>query len=612
MYIPFKKYVAPAIIVIVLLVNLTLGLARLGNYSSVDEPYWTYGRITKFWNGIKAHNWKTTSVNDKPGITVAILSGAGLATIDPMPYKSLRGDVKTEAELRDINTINFAFRLPIYLFCVLLLPFFYILLRKLFDQTTALIGFTLIGLSPIILGISLIINPDSLLWIFLPLSFLSYLVFQKTESKKYLYWSGFFLGLALLTKYVANILYIFFFFLPFLEYILAEKKPELRPYLKKSLRQYAILIGISMVTYFILYPATWVNPKILLDGTFLSQAFRSTWPLFVGLALFIVADILFFKDRLTKWTLDFLSTYRHLLVQAISTIFLMGIIFTLLNTYTGMRLFDTAATLASPKGEGAGLLLYADKITADIYSLIFGISPIALLGLVAALLLVTKKKWLDSYEAKIVFFFSLFILFYYLASTVNSVVATVRYQIVLYPFAFVISAIGLSYILSLKKVSRHLPSLAGVALVIVLSVWSLLSVRPFYFAYTSALLPEQYFVNLKDMGDGSYEAAEYLNNLPNPEKLTVWSDKGAVCAVFKGKCIIGFTNKRIKGVTFDYVVVSSGRKSRTLKLSGSANKIIDFKKAYDTNETVFTVTIGDRPNNFVKVIKKDVVTPEQQ
>ncbi len=608
----FKKYVAPAIIAIVLLINLTLGLARLGNYSSVDEPYWTYGRITKFWNGIKAHNWKTTSVNDKPGITVAILSGAGLATIDPMPYKSLRGDVKTDAELRDINTINFAFRLPIYLFCVILLPFFYILLRKLFDEAIALIGFTLIGLSPIILGISLIINPDSLLWIFLPLSFLSYLVFQKTESKKYLYWSGFLLGLALLTKYVANILYIFFFFLPFLEYILAEKKPELRSYLKKSLRDYALLVAISMVTYFILYPATWVNPKILLDGTFLSQAFRTTWPLFVGLIFFILTDVFLFKEKLTQWMLDVFSKYKHALIQSVAVLFLFGIAFTLLNTYTGMRLFDTAATLASPKGEGVGLLLYADKITADIYSLIFGISPIALLGLIVALLLVTKKKWLESYEAKIVFFFSLFILFYYLASTVNSVVATVRYQIVLYPFAFVMSAIGLSHILSLKKVSRYFPTFAGVALVIVLSVWSLLSVRPFYFAYTSTLLPEQYFVNLKDMGDGSYEAAQYLNSLPNPEKLTVWSDKGAVCAVFKGKCIIGFSNKRIKGVNFDYVVVSSGRKSRTLKLSGSANKIIDFKKAYATDDTTFTVTIGSRPNNSVKVIKKETVTPEQQ
>jgi len=609
MNIPFKKYIAPAVIVIVLIVNLTLGLARLGNYSSVDEPYWTYGRITKFWNGIKAHNWKTTSVNDKPGITVAILSGAGLATIDPMPYKSLRGDVKTDAELEDINTINFAFRLPIYLFCVILLPFFYILLRKLFDQTTSLIGFTLIGLSPIILGISLIINPDSLLWIFLPLSFLSYLVFQKTASKKYLYWSGFLLGLALLTKYVANILYIFFFFLPFLEYILAEKKPELRSYLRKSLIHYGILVGISMATYFTLYPATWVNPKILLDGTFLSQAFRTTWPLFALLVAFILGDTFLLKNKLTKWTLDTFSTYKDILIRSVATLFLVGIAFTLLNTYTGMRLFDTAATLASPKGEGHSLLLYADKITADIYSLIFGISPVAFLGLFVALLLGVKKKWLESYEAKITFFFSLFILFYYLASTVNSVVATVRYQITLYPFAFIISAIGLAHILSLKKVRRYIPSLAGIALIIALSVWSLLAVRPFYFAYTSALLPEKYFVNLKDMGDGSYEAAAYLNSLPNPEKLTVWSDKGAVCAVFKGKCIIGFTNKRIKGVTFDYVVVSSGRKSRTLKLSGSANSKIDFKKAYDTNDTVSNIVIGDRPSNFVKVIKMSVVTP---
>lgn len=608
----FNRYVAPTIIAIVLLINLTLGLARLGNYSSVDEPYWTYGRITKFWNGVKAHNWKSTSVNDKPGITVAIISGAGLGTIDPMPYKSLRGDVKTDAQLRDINTINFAFRLPIYLFCVILLPFFYILLRKLFDEIVALVAFIFIGLSPILLGISLIINPDSLLWIFLPLSLLSYLVFQKTETKRYLYASGLLLGLALLTKYVANILYIFFFFLPFLEYILAKEKPELRPYLKKSLRNYTILVAISMVTYFVLYPATWVNPKILLEGTFLSQAFRTTWPLFVGLITFILADIFLFKEKMTRWILDTFSRYKNLLVQSVALLFLFGIVFTLLNTYTGMQLFDTAATLASPKGDSHSLFIYGDKIIADIYSLIFGISPLALFGLIIALILTLRKKWLDTFEAKIVFYFSSFILFYYLASTVNSVVATVRYQITLYPLAFIIAAIGLAHILSMEKVKRYAPSIASITLIIVLSVWSLLAVRPFYFAYTSALLPEKYFVNLKDMGDGSYEAAAYLNNLPNPEKLTVWSDKGAVCAVFKGKCIIGFTDKRLKGVTFDYVVVSSGRKSRTLKLAGKASKIIDFKKAYTTDNIVFAVTIGNRPNNFVKIIQKNVVTPVQE
>ena len=238
---PFKKYLVPLVIGIVLVSNLWFGLERLGNYSSVDEPYWTYGRITKFWNGVKAHNWKSTNVNDKPGITVAILSGAGLATIDPMPYKSLRGDVKTEAELRDINTINFVFRLPIYLFCVLLLPLFYFLLRKLFDETTALVSFTLIGLSPILLGISLIINPDSLLWLFLPLSLLSYLVFQKNNQSRYLYATGMLLGAALLTKYVANILYVFFFFLPFLEYIFSKEKPINLP------RFFSLFVNISSI-----------------------------------------------------------------------------------------------------------------------------------------------------------------------------------------------------------------------------------------------------------------------------------------------------------------------------------------------------------------------------
>jgi 4-amino-4-deoxy-L-arabinose transferase-like glycosyltransferase len=603
----FKKYVTPAVITLIILSNLAFGLTRLGNYSSVDEPYWTYGRITKFWNGIKAHNWKTTNINDKPGITVAIVSGAGLAKIDPMPYKSLRGDIKTDAQLKDINDINFFFRLPIYLFCIVLLPFFYILLRKLFDETTALIAFTFIGLSPILLGISLIINPDSLLWLFLPLSLLSYLVFQKSNEKKYLYASGFLLGAALLTKYVSNILYVFFFFLPFLEYIFTKEKPEIVAYLKRSLRDYAIIVAVSMLTFFIFYPAAWVNLNILLKGTFLSKAFETTWPIFAGVIALVVADIFLFKSIVTTKTLDFFSRNKSILIQIVSIVFLVGIIFVLINTYTGMSLLDSNGTLASPKGvgEGSRLFIYADRIAADIYSLIFALSPLVLFSFITALFMSFKKQWRDSYEAKIVFYLTLFILFYYLASTVNNVVATVRYQITLYPFVFIIAAIGLAHIFSLEKVKRFLPVYAAYLIVIALALISLIGVKPFYFAYSSMLLPEKYFVNLKDMGDGSYEAANYLNSLPNPESLTVWSDKGAVCAVFKGKCIIGFTSKRIKGVHFDYVVVSSGRKSRSLKLSGSANSIIDFKKAYSTDETAYAVTIGDRPNNYVKVIKME-------
>ncbi|MBP7060730.1 MAG: glycosyltransferase family 39 protein [Candidatus Moranbacteria bacterium] len=609
----YKKYAVIFIIAFTLLTNLGLGLARLGEYSSVDEPYWTYGRITKFWNGIKAHKWKTTSVNDKPGITVALISGAGLTRIDPMPYRDLRGDPKTEEQLRDINTINVAFRLPIFLFSVLLLPLFYVLLRKLFDETTALLGYLFISLSPILLGISLIINPDSLLWIFLPLSILSLLVYYKHGAKRYLLLGSVLLGLSLLTKYVANILYIFFFFLPFLEYAFLKEKPELRTYLKKAALDYGILALLSMAVFFLLYPATWVNPKLLLEGTFFSKAFQTTWPLFVGLIAALALDNFILRGKLLTWGLTVLTRHRTILMRLVTGVFLLAILFVFYNTYTHMSVLDTAGTLASPKGvgEGSRLPIYADRFVADIFSLIFAISPLALFALMSALVFTLKKDWIETYEAKIVFYLSSFILFYYLASTVNNVVATVRYQIALYPLAFVMAAIGLAHLCSQEKISAYSRSFIVPLLVFFISLFALLSVKPFYFAYASSLLPERYFVNLKDMGDGSYEAAQFLNNLPQAEALTIWSDKGAVCAVFKGKCIIGFTDKRVKGVNFDYVVVSSGRRSRTLKMSGGAHTPIDFKAAYASEDTAFKVTIGGRPNNYVKVFSLSAITKKQ-
>ena len=146
-----KKIFPIAIIALVLAINLFLGLTRLKNYSAVDEPYWTYQRTPKFWNAVLNAKWSKTDINDKPGITVALLSGAGLLKIDPLLYKELREKEKTPEQLEKINTINFFFRLPIFLLALALLPLFYWLLRKLFDETTALIGFLFISLSPILL-----------------------------------------------------------------------------------------------------------------------------------------------------------------------------------------------------------------------------------------------------------------------------------------------------------------------------------------------------------------------------------------------------------------------------------------------------------------------------
>ena len=606
-----KKSVLVFLLASVLAINFAFGFPRLSTFSAVDEPYWFYGRITKFWNAVATHKWKSTSVNDKPGITVAIISGAGLSVVSPMDYKDIRGNPKTIEQTQAIMRSNFWLRLPMFLVTLLGIAAFFFLLHKLFDEEIALISTVFIGLSPILLGISLIVNPDSLLWIFLPLSLLSYLVFQKVEQKKYLYSAGIFLGLALLTKYVANVLYVFLFGLLFLEYILndrVEKHPLL--YLKKALSQYSIIVLTSMAVFFVLYPATWVSPSMLLKGTFLSKAFVSTWPLFAGIVLFILFDFFLLKGKVIAKISDFLSRYKTPLIRAVSLFVLLSITFVFLNTFLGMHWSDFQATLASPKsGTDAKLSfsVFTDNFFADFFALIFGLTPLVLLFFLVALVNNARKVASLTREHVIVFYFSLFILLYYVASTVNHVGATVRYQIILYPLAAIIAAIGARQLLHTTYLKRFAPPLLAAVLFIIISFVSLYQVRPFFFSYASTLLPSRYTLNLKDMGDGSYEAAQYLNSLPNAHALSVWSDKGAVCETFVGDCSIGLTKKKWQGHHFDYFVSSTGRRSRSLKMSGGVNSIADMHKVYAAEGYVFKIQLDGRPDNFVKVIRGDEV-----
>jgi 4-amino-4-deoxy-L-arabinose transferase-like glycosyltransferase len=115
-------------------------------------------------------------------------------------------------------------------------------LEKIFGRKIALLGVIFIGLSPILVGISTILNPDSLLWIFTSLSVLSYFTYLKEKKSSFLVFSGIFLGLSLLTKYVANILFIFFFGMIFLEYIFEKEN-----YKNTTFRKYFRLSAVNLI-----------------------------------------------------------------------------------------------------------------------------------------------------------------------------------------------------------------------------------------------------------------------------------------------------------------------------------------------------------------------------
>lgn len=602
------------IITILIFLTITIssfyfGYSRLTNFSGVDEPYWSYGRVPNFWNAIKEMKWKNTNICDKPGIPLAIISGTGLPFIgeNPKSLKNLRYEAKTPDQLQKISSVYFHLRLPVFLFTILILPLFYFLIKKLLDARTAKFATIFIGLSPVLLGISLIINSDAILWIMTALSTLSLFVFLKNNERKYLLLSGFFLGLSVITKYVANVLFIYFFVIFLLEYIMhAHENTSVGEYLKSALANYLTLFATAMASAFVFFPATWVNFHTLIKATVGNAVFSSTWPLFVGVITLLAVDVLALDAKFSNVVFDFFTSKKILLAKMISGIFIALAVFVFLHVYGGLKLYNLQAIVASPKGLGSGSILhkYIGALSGDLYSLIFSISPLILIFLLFSVFSIFRKKQLER-DSITVFYILIFIFIFYLGSAVNNVINTVRYQIMTYPLVFVLAAIGISQILQHEKIRRSVPMTMAYVASIMILLASLSFVKPNFLAYASEILPANFIVNLKGMGEGSYEAATYLNSLPDAHNMTIWADKGAVCERFVGNCVIDFKKATFEQAKISYFVVSTDRRSRSLKMSGSINSIVDFRKLYQTNDTAHTITIDNNPNDYVKIIKAD-------
>jgi len=597
-----------AVLVLIFIINFSFGLFHLSKMGVVDEALWTEGRIEKYWNNIIEKDWKNTSISDKPGITVALLTGPGLLFTDPSDYERSDDYGRKFNPPKNVEDMNLALRLPILIFTSLSLFLVYFFLRNILGQRKSLLACIFIGLSPILLGMSTIINPDSLLWVFVPLSLLAYFNYQKGHGDKWLYLAGIFLGFSILTKYVANLLYVFFLGMIFWDYIFNSQKYKailLKSYFKKALLDYFIIVFFSLSIFYLFLPKAWIRIDSLFKGTVFSQAFEKTWPIFIGLILLIVVDLVVFKSKIFSFILKIVARYKKWLAGTILVIFSGLVLLAFSNTQFDMRWFDVESMLASPKSAfmSHGVL---GMMISNVFSLIYGISPWALLGLIPFVVFSFKKEKFRGYFLGLSLLF--FILIYYFASSVNDVSATVRYQIIIYPLTFIISAIGIGATLKYFSEKKRDRIFWIVSLFLIITgVYSLNFMRPFYFSYSNDLLPEKYVLNLKDMGDGSYEAAEYLNSLPDPENIEIWTDKRGVCMFFVGICRSGIGIEKGE-YDIDYFVVSAGRESRTSTMTlnrydGGNKKLIRLDKLYDETNPEWKLEIGGRPNNFVKVIK---------
>ncbi len=605
-----------------IIIFYVFGLYHLGKFETVDEHFWKFERVPQYWKALKDHNLKKTYINDKPGITVALLSGTGLFFERHPENLRIRDNQTTQNNLLTVydssqtERVNMALRLPILLFNGLFLLFFFWIIKKITaSDWIAAFSVLLIALSPILIGISQIINPDSLLWTFSAASIFSYFALLKTQEKKFVFLTALFTGLSLLSKYSANILFPFFLLILLSEYfIYFEKyKEKTREYFFSNFLRLLIIFVGSLVTFSAFMPAVFVKMKYLYRGTVGAPGFSAIILPFVLFIFLLLLDILICKSFFLKKTGAWLFQNQQKLFKVLSAIILFIFLAVILNTLAGQKFIPFEKLIDDMYRSGKdvfGAILQNDvlplklskELLLQFYPFVFSQLPFLLLVI---LIFWTKIlfKGLQNFRS-LVFFCMLVPVIYFSALIFSNVSANIRYSIMLYPlFAFLGGIVFFELSQGFKKYKTENVRIFLVILIIITAIISLWKTKPFYFNYSNFLLPKNFIIT-DSWGYGEYEAAQYLNSLPDTKNLLVWTDRSALCQFIKGRCIRDYKIDLNKTVP-DYFVLSRRgviRHQFVWKYPELAKKDSYY---YYTKTPIWSIEINGKPDQFVKIIESE-------
>lgn len=594
------------LIIIPLALYFNFGLHHLTQFETADEHLWVSdlytGRIQKYWEAMATENWKGTRVNDKPGITLAYVSGIG-----NLSETNVKDKIVSKTNLLAIYNPDKAietfriYRQPQVIFNGIMTIFFFLALWRLTKQHwLALAGASLIMLSPILIGISQIINPDSMLWVFSSATLLSFFIFLKETRFIDAFLTMLFLGLSILSKYVALIFfpfllvmllgYLFFYY----EELLEEK--SFRSKAIKTTLGYIFIITGSIGLFALGMPAAIVNPQIIYKSILQFGNMRDIPQICAAIAAFILVDAVILKSYLAKFALKYL--YRVKLKLILPRILYLSLLLMTVAIIANWSFADNF--LHTPDMEFGGgkrpiilTLPFYQQMALQAKPLLFSITPIALFLLLFVWL---KSIFRPSKFDYIVFILSIFFPIFYIAVTKQSLLVNIRYSVVLYPFVLVLAGIGFYEII---KNLKHRYAFALYAGLLVLSISSITRIQPFYFNYTNDLLPKNSIVSTA-WGYGGYEAVDFINSQGDPEKMKIWTNYYGVCPFFAGKCATEGSVKWMKKaevLNIDYVVLNQDG------LDKNAPGLRRINEFFPTDEPVWELKIDGRPDNFVRVYK---------
>jgi len=623
-----KKIVPFIILSLAVAFFYAFGIYHLAKFETVDEHFWKFERIPRYWQAIETRDLKKTYINDKPGVTVALVSGLGLfwqrhpEELRIRDKNQTQNDILTLYDWQNSEKINFSLRFPLLIFNGLFLIFFFWIIRKLSDSDwVAAWSVLFMGISPILIGISQILNPDSLLWVFSSAAIFSYFALLKTSERKFVILTAIFSGLALLSKYSANILFPIFLFILvsdfFINFDRFREKLEIKKHFLRQIIYFLLIWILSVAVFSFFMPAIFFKIKYLYQGTVGSPGFSLIfWPLLAFLAV-ILLDTLAFKNFIFSKIGRFFHRYQNIIFKISSALMLLIFLAILVNCWTGQKFipFDELRDLVYQKKNSHFLSIlennnpaaeFIKEVLIQFYPFVFSQLPLILILVFALWLKIIYGK-LEKFKLYI-FFCTFFPLLYFPSLLFSNVLANPRYSIMIYPLFAFLGAMALVELAPhlekfLKTGSQKIYILISL-LVLFSGITALWFSKPFYFNYTNFLLPKQFLIT-DSWGYGEYEAAQYLNSLPESEKLLVWSDRNGICQFLKASCISGYKIDLNK-TRPDYFILSK-RSSIRYQFQWKYPELAKKSTAYyyQEGQVIWSLFIHNRPENFIKIIKSD-------
>jgi len=118
------------IVALLMISYLSFGAYNIGKFAAVDEALWNFGRTPEFWKEIRKANWNGTRISDKPGITVAMISGIGMLFENPLEFEFTQWNgelIKTPKEVEQMNK-NMGRRIALFICFIFFLLYFFLFL----------------------------------------------------------------------------------------------------------------------------------------------------------------------------------------------------------------------------------------------------------------------------------------------------------------------------------------------------------------------------------------------------------------------------------------------------------------------------------------------------